>query len=206
VPVVPFSSVDLSALRWLRVDGPTTGFDLLSGEQAVEELRWAKPTGSLAVATTSAGAWTLKRIGFLNTHLTLREKGGDRDVARVTAHYRIERSGPEVYHRIEFPDGPRFWFARAGRAVPAWRLTNDAGGIPGHESSGDTAIEIAHVEPARDGRKLTAGAVVVSEPGRSTPELPALLAIVWYAIVLAWFEDEVLIPFEEAGLALPARD
>jgi hypothetical protein len=210
VPLAPFSTVDLSALRWLKTEeGPVT-FALLSGDQTIEELRWSKSTGSLARAEVVGSAWTLKRVGFLNPHLTLRVAGEATDSARVTLHFDPAAGTlPKRYHRIDFVPGPRFRFRRAGIQVPAWKVTtddrNDAARASGLATT-DDQVEIAHIEPVREGRKLVGGAVLVSEAGRGRPELPAVLAFVWYAIVLAWFEDELLLPLEELGLDLPARD
>jgi hypothetical protein len=48
----------------------------------------------------------------------------------------------------------------------------------------------------RDGRKLVGGAVVTAADGARLPELPLLIGLAWYVIVLSWFEDEALVPFE----------
>jgi hypothetical protein len=59
--------------------------------------------------------------------------------------------------------------------------------------------ELLHLEPVREGRHLSAGAVVVAPEGAELPDLLLLTAISWYFIVLAWFEDEAietLAPFE----------
>ncbi len=210
VTLVPIASVDRSALRWLRTGENPTAFALSSGDQPIAEIRWAKSTGSLAQTETADARWSLKRVGFLNAHLTLRVDGAPSDWARITVHYdSVARHVGDLYHRIEFVGGARFRFRRAGVQIPAWQVTTDdradaarAGGLATTENQ----VEIAHIEPVREGRKLVGGAVLVSEAGRALSELPAVLAFVWYAIVLAWFEDEILIPFGEMGRDLPARD
>jgi hypothetical protein len=210
VALVPFAAVDLSALRWLRTGETPAAFALSSGDQTIAEMRWAKSTGSLARVQTADRQWTMKRVGFLNAHLTLRAEGGTTDLARVTVHYdRLSRHAGENYHRIEFADGARFRFRRAGVQLPAWQVTAEESASPAPTdapSPTDALAELAHVEPVREGRKLVGGAVIVSEAGRARPQLPAVLSLVWYAIVLAWFEDELLLPFEEMGIGLPARD
>jgi len=210
VALAPFASVDLAALRWLRTEESPAAFVLSSGDQPIEEVRWLKSSGSLARAETTQARWTMKRVGFLRAHLTLRAEGAPTDSARVTVHFDPGSSQPERnFHRIEFADGSRFRFRRVGVAPPAWQVTTDDrvdSGARGRSSATDELAEVAHIEPVREGRKLVAGAVVVSDGGRTVGQLPAVLAFVWYAIVLAWFEDEILIPFERVGLDLPARD
>ncbi len=151
-------------------------FDLASGDARVATLRWARHGGSLATAELSTGSWTLKRGGFLNPRVTVRAAGADADVARLSAHVSS--------HRIEVRGGRTYHFRRAGLLVPAWKVSTE---------SGD---EILHIEPVREGRKLEGGAVLASPTGVATPDLLLLAIVSWYFIVLAWFEDEALVPLE----------
>jgi hypothetical protein len=184
----PIASVDRSALRWLRTAESPAEFKLSSGETTVAQLRWAHHGGSLASAASSAGAWTLKRGGFLNPHITVRRAGGGEDLARLSVHLSS--------HRIEVLGGKTYRFHRAGMLVPAWKVSTMEG------------QEILHVEPVREGRKLVGGAVLPSPVGGELAELLLLSVISWYFIVLAWFEDEALVPLEgpEGGTATATKD
>jgi hypothetical protein len=176
VVLAPFDSVDRSALRWLRTSERPIGFDLAAGNARVAELRWARHEGSLASAEGASQHWTLKRGGFLNPHVTARADDGGTPVARLSAHLSA--------HRIEVRGARAYRFHRAGLLVPAWIVSTEDGG------------EILHIEPVREGRKLEGGAVLASELGRQSPELLLLTVMSWYFIVLAWFEDEALLPLE----------
>jgi hypothetical protein len=131
VALVPFASVDPSSLRWLRTGDTPAGFTLYAGDAAIAEVSWAKPSGSLAHATTAELRWTLKRAGFLVSHLTLRVEGAATDTARITVHadVRADLARADVtagrigdnYHRIDFASGAKFRFNRAGVQTPAWR-------------------------------------------------------------------------------------
>jgi hypothetical protein len=192
VALVPLSSVDGSPLRWLRTGDSPPSFTLSAETQAVAELRFAKTSGSLARASASEGDWTLKRSGFLLSHLTLRVEGAPSDTARITLHadIRADILGEAItagrigdnYHRIDFTDGAKFRFSRSGVQTPSWKVRTEAG------------VEVAHIEPVREGRRLTSGAVVVSPEGIAEPKLVSVLVFAWYFIVLAWFEDEILAP------------
>jgi hypothetical protein len=210
VVLVPFKQVDLSALRWLRSAESPAGFVLSSGDQSIAEIHWMKSTGSLALAETADSRWTLKRIGFLSSHLTLRVEGAATDFARVTMqHHRVAAHVGDSFHRIDLVGGRRYRFRRAGLQVPAWQITTDDRADPaGPDGLAPTSEqpELVHIEPVREGRVLVGAAVIVSELGRTCADLPPLLALVWYAVVLAWFEDELLIPLSGAGIDLPARD
>jgi hypothetical protein len=173
---VPFASIDPAALRWLRTSTGPLGFELSSSDRSLGRLAWARPSGTLATWTTAAGSTSLKRVGFLHPRLTARVGTDPRDVAQVSVHLN--------YHRIELGTGTRYRFHRAGLLVPAWKLLTDSG------------EELLHVEPIRDGRALAGGAVIASPAAVHLEDLPLLVALAWYVIVLSWFEDEALVPFE----------
>jgi len=142
----------------------------LSGESTIATLEWAQHGGSLATLRGAAGEWTLKRGGFLNPHITARS--ADVVVARLSVHLN--------HHQIDLTGGTSYRFHRAGVLIPAWQVAAANG------------KEVLHVEPVRDGRHLVAGAVVVAPDAGDLPDLLLLLALSWYFIVLAWFEDETL--------------
>lgn len=176
--LVPLESVDRTALRWLRTSENPMAFDLASGDARVARLRWARHGASLTTAELATETWTLKRGGFLNPRVTVRVAGSEMNVARLSAHLSS--------HRIEVRGGHSYALHRAGLLVPAWKVSTDAG------------VEILHIEPVREGRKLEGGAVLASPAGVASPDLPLLAVVSWYFIVLAWFEDEALVPLEGA--------
>jgi hypothetical protein len=125
----------------------------------------------------------LKRGGFLNPHVTIRRAGEESDLARISAHLSS--------HRIEVRGGSVYRFNRSGFLVPAWTISTENG------------REILHIEPVRQGRKLEGGAVLSTPEGSRLPEVLLLAVAGWYFIVLAWFEDEALVPLEGAETATP---
>jgi len=169
---VPFASVDREALRWLRSGPASLEFQLLSGPAPLGSISWTKAHGSLALARVAERDFTIKRVGFLNPHVTVRREGDTKDLARLASHL--------SHHRIELAGGTRYDLKRAGLLVPAWQLL-----------SGD-GTELLHVEPVREGRRLDGGIVQVSSTARDLTELPLLLLLTWYFIVLSWREDEAV--------------
>ncbi|MFZ0699637.1 MAG: hypothetical protein WAN74_05565 [Thermoplasmata archaeon] len=168
----PFVSVDRGALRWLRTGPTSPEFQLLSGSALLGSLSWTKAQGSLALARVADREFTIKRVGFLNPHVTARRKGEEKDLARLASHL--------SHHRIELAGGARYDLKRAGLLVPAWQLL-----------AGD-GTELLHVEPVREGRRLDGGTIQVSAAARDLTELPLLLLLTWYFIVLSWREDEAV--------------
>ncbi|MGA8302854.1 MAG: hypothetical protein WA691_07160 [Thermoplasmata archaeon] len=175
-----FDSVDVTSLRWLRRTKSPLEFELLAGEQSLMTLTWkGGNAGSLTTARAAVGTWTLKRTGFLNPRVDVRVEGAPATVARLSVHWN--------YHRIDVPGGPSFRFHRAGILLPAWQITDPSG------------REVLHIEPVREGRKLVGGAVVAPSGARPAA-FPLLVVVSWYFIVLAWFEDEALVPLEGADV------
>jgi len=186
--LAPFDSVDLTALRWMRDDSGGNSFSLKSGDTTIATLVWNKPRGSLATAVTTEGRWTLKRTGFVRTHLTARPEGSTTDVARLVSAL--------ADHRIEIANGPIYDMKHTSRLVPAWSIRPDG-----------TDTEIVSIESVREGRKLDGAIYEVEVDPKTLPDLPMLLLLSWYFIVLEWFEDEVAgewADHAEGGLRLGA--
>ena len=174
--LVPFAAANSTAFRWLRSREDPLEFDLLAEDRPLANVLWKSGSRSVTTARTATGTWTLKRSGFLNPRVTIRPMDTAQDAARISVHLN--------YHRIDVTGGVSYRFHRAGVLLPAWQVSTDAG------------EEILHIEPVREGRKLVGGAVVTSAAAMQRPELPLLVLISWYFIVLAWFEDEALVPLE----------
>jgi hypothetical protein len=191
VTLVPLANVDPSGMRWLRSAEDATLFTLLAGEDAVATVQWEKGNGAHANAAAAGATWTVRRVGLLTTQLTLRAGGASTDLAKMTLHVGVHRG--ENYHLVKFVDGATYRLHRAGVQTPAWTVTTEAG------------AEWIHIEPVRDGRRLVSGAVVVDGAARTSPDLLALLVLSWFFIVLVWFEDESLLPFEEVLSDLERR-
>jgi len=171
VALVPFDSVDRSALRWIRTQESPTAFSLRAGDAEVATLVWERPGGSLATATTAEASWTLKRAGFLQPTILVREKGGSDPVARLTAHL--------AHHEITVGHEPAYRLRHVTHLVPSWRLTTSKG------------AELLHIEPVPGHRSLEGGAVVVSV-SFAGPATLLLVVLTWYFVVLTWFEDEAI--------------
>lgn len=57
------------------------GYELHNGELLVAKLRFRSGAGSFATAESADGSWTFKRVGFLQTKVTIRESGSQTDLA-----------------------------------------------------------------------------------------------------------------------------
>lgn len=165
VPAVP---VDESALRWTQVDGERT-YELRAGDTVLGRLRWPARLGSLADGDFGDRHLSLKRTGFLAPQVVLRDRTAGNELGRLHAH--------ATHSRVEIAGAGTYELRRAGLLVPAWKLTTLA------------RAPVLNIEPVEERGRLAGGLVTVEEPFRAAPELPLLLAVSWYFIVLAWFEE-----------------
>jgi len=162
----------------MRTREQPAAYVLRAGESDIAALTWERLGGSLATATTAGPVWTLKRAGFLQPTVLVREAGHTEPVARLAAH--LSR------HEIVVGTGPAYRLRHVSHLVPSWRLTTARG------------EEVLHIEPVPEHRALEAGAVVVSSRTAGDATL-LLIVLTWYFVVLGWFEDEAieaLAPFE----------
>lgn len=150
-------------LIWVRPSQDDRSYALRSGEDEVAVLRWEKSSGSLAHARSSAGSWTLKRIGFLQPRISVREAGASEDLA----WFEPGMGGGGAVH---LASGHIFrWSSNVWRAEWAWVNAAGKHGVKIHRefSVGERA-----------------GTVVI-EPGvLPDRELPILIVLGWYLIIL----------------------
>jgi hypothetical protein len=170
-PLSAFSDVDTTAMRWIRPAAGENAYELRAGDALLGRLAWRGEAGSLAHVELASGEWTVKRGGFLQPHVTLRDSAGH-DIARLAMHL--------AHGTIEVVGGRHFSFRRAGLLVPSWQITETTGRV------------LLHFEPVAERSHLQGGLVQVDPTLAKEPVLPWLVVLGWYFIHRAWFEDEAL--------------
>jgi hypothetical protein len=166
------TDVDPGSIRWVRSHDDRHEYDLESGDDVLATLRWDGAVGSKATAESALGRWTLKRSGFLNPLIVVRDTGSGKDIAHLRAH--------PSHSSLILSDGQRLEWNRAGLMVPGWHFVDAKG------------REIVSFEPGRVNLKLEGGLVTISPEGGKLPELTLMLIVGWYFIVLAWIEDQAV--------------
>lgn len=69
-------------LQWVKLDRASGGgYALRDGEDTVATLRFRSSWGTFATAESADGAWTFKRVGFLQTRVTIRASGNEDEIA-----------------------------------------------------------------------------------------------------------------------------
>ncbi|MGA7922803.1 MAG: hypothetical protein WCA77_02370 [Thermoplasmata archaeon] len=164
------TSVDPDLLRWIRVDAEKHEFDLKAGDAVVAALRWKSALGSMATVVTAEAKLTIKRTGFLNPRITVRDAASGKDMAHLDAH--PSRS------TLVLAGGTTYDWHRTGLLVPGWHFRDRHG------------TEVLSLEPVREGLRLEGSLVEVTDAGRKLPQLLLLLLVGFYFIALAWLEDQ----------------
>ena len=174
----PISDFPGLTLRWLQVN--RRAYDLRAGDETIATLRWRRAAGSLATGESAEGRWTLKRVGFFRTHITVRVEGREADLATMHRSARGES-------RLDFADSRSF----------IWKPTRERRREMGFYTSGGELL----LRLMPESRLFRYEASLELGQGRIDPATLALLAIVgWYRSVLQ-HGDEIAAAAAAAGAA-----
>ena len=150
-------------MKWEQPNAFKEQYELRVGEETIAALRWRSMWGSLATAESADGCWSFKRVGFFSTRVTVRVCDSEQDIA--------------VYHpntwsqggTIELPDGRKykastnFWMSKV-------------------EISDETEETIIRYHIGGFFRQ--SAVVEVLPTALRLPELPMMVMLGWYLIIL----------------------
>lgn len=156
-------------LIWVQPHATERTFELRSAEEVLGTLRWNSSFGSLADAVAADGHWTLKRTGFFNPQITIRDYKSDSNLAVFTPNWKTEGV-------LEFSAKQCFRWVGIGFWRSQWAFT---------KAGGEHLIDF---EPHSSFLKRSA-AVKVTPEGLQIAELSLLILIGWYLIVLRSDDD-----------------
>lgn len=168
-----------STIFWVQPRISERQFELRTQSGLLGTLHFENVFGTLANAFTADGRWTFKRVGFLNPRVTIREAGGTTDLAV----YWPRLSG---YGWLEFGKGNKY----------QWKPTNFWGSECGFFDIRDELVYVAR--PGQDHFKLsdlvkTQALVEIGPSGRGSVDLPLLLMLGWYLMILQQEDAAVLV-------------
>ena len=167
-----FSSAVGTDLYWIQPKGlDNRWFELRAGRDVVATLGFETLCGSLAGAQSADGSWTFKRLGFFNPRVTVRRAGEEVNLAIYTPRW-TGREGT-----LEFPDGRVFGWVQANFWATKYQITDTAGYSLVSFESGAEKSRLSDVFK-------TQARVETGPRGRALPELPLLVLLGWYLIIL----------------------
>lgn len=159
-PLLEFVNRDL---EWSQPNALKREYELRAGDEIAATLRFRSAFGSLAVAACADGSWSFKRVGFLHPRVTVREEGSETDLA-VFKNKTWSRGGT-----LEFPDG-----RHVKAATNFWQTRFTL----------ETEHEHVLIEYKTRGVVRLAGGMTVSREGAAMKELPFLVTLGWYLVVM----------------------
>ena len=148
-------------LAWVQPARTKQAFELRAGDDVVGTLVWARM--SLATGATADGQWTLKREGFWHPRITVRVPGSEDNVAVFnpgwTGGGTLEMGGRHL----------RFGPANFWRSQWDWIDEQDK--------------SLVHFK-SRQGLLKLEGQVEVEPQAVASPDVPLLVVLGWYLLVL----------------------
>ena len=176
-------------LLWRQTHALKQEYALRAGDEVLATLRWQKPFGSLALAKTAERGWTFKRSGFWQPRVTARPVGSERDVAT----FKPEWTGGGT---LTTDGGRSFRWASTGfwRQQWSWRDADDAPLVQFQDRSGlksEARVTLSPVAAALpevaqvDDLYRPVAREALGPPSVALPELPLLVTLGWYLLVLA---------------------
>jgi hypothetical protein len=149
-------------LKWVQPGMFKTHYELRAGDEIAATLRFRSSFGTLATGQSADGCWTFKRVGFLQTRVTIRECDRETD----TAVFRNTWSGGGT---LELSGGRKL---QANTSL--WQSK-----IEFKKETGETMLLFN-----RGGVIHPSAEVVIEPEADKMAELPWLLMLGWYLTVM----------------------
>ena len=146
---------------WLKPSKGDRTWKLIADGETLATLRREKRFGTLWTADAGGKRWTLKRVGFFRVRVTVRPEGFEIDEAEF--HPRWSGGG-----ELTMSDGKRFAWAPRSFWRQEWTFS-------------DGEIEVLRY---RCGFTMSKGRVSFASQAARRRELPLLVALGWYLILL----------------------
>jgi hypothetical protein len=160
-----------SQMQWKQPHLTAATYELKSNGELLASLMFNTAFGSLATGECADGKWTFKRVGFLNTHVSVRVAGTENDIA-VFRNSTWSQGGT-----LEFPDGRKF-NANSNFWHSMFEFTSE---------NGEPIIRFTNI----GGFKLHAELEILPAASKVT-ELPWIIILGWYLTVMMFHNDSVV--------------
>ncbi len=151
-------------LKWIQPHALKMEYELHIGDMVVATLRFRSSFGSFAMATSTEGSWTFKRVGFWQTKVTIRASETETDLAVFKNNTWSAGGTLELPDGRKYPANTNFWATQyefktdRGEALISYR---NIGGVL-HLSS------VTEIHPL----------------AKDIPEIPWMIMLGWYLTVM----------------------
>lgn len=151
-------------LSWVQASDGEAGYRLVQDGKSVASLRFAKALGSLATGDAEGSRWTFKRVGVFRPRITVRLEGSETDLAVFEPGW--TGAGP-----LRFSEGRSYRWTNVSFWQLEWAFVRDDDGSP--------LVRFFQRAVGRHG-----GPVRVEAAAKELRDLPVLLLLGWYLLVL----------------------
>ena len=166
-------------LLWTPATAVKKSYELRAGEEVVGTLSWQR--GSLAAADIAGNQWTFKREGFWHPRVTVRVAGSETDTA-------ILRPGWLGAGTLELSATRHIQWSAANMWHAQWNW---------QETDGRPLV----LFKSHQGWTKQTGTVDVDPAAASLSELPLLVSLGWYLLVLLAQDTTAAVTASTAGAA-----
>jgi hypothetical protein len=156
------SELAAGELVWVQPARLKQEFELRAGDEVIGTLRWQR--SSLAIAETAEQSWTFKREGFWHPRITARIAGSDDNIATF-------QPGWAGGGTLDLDPGKQLRFGAANFWHSQWDWI-DAQNQP-----------LVHFK-SHQGLLKVEGEVAIEPGAIKSPEMPLLVVLGWYLLVL----------------------
>lgn len=150
-------------LLWCSAGFLHRRYELRSDDLAVASLEFRSAWGTFATARSGDGCWTFKRVGFLQTRVTIRACDSEEEIAS------FKNSTWTSGGTLAFPDGRQY-------------LANTNFWQTQYEFTTLTGEPLIHFR--NRGLFGSSAEVTILPEARNLPELPWMVCLGWYLIIM----------------------
>ena len=150
-------------IEWVQPRALKMHYELRASDELVATLRFRSSFGSFATGESADGCWTFKRVGFWQTRVTVRLCGGHTDIASFKNNTWSGGGTLELCDRRVFRATTNLWQTK----------------LEFQNESNKTLIQFKS-----SGLLHQSAKVEIQPSGVRTPELPFIMMLGWYLIVM----------------------
>jgi hypothetical protein len=150
-------------LQWRRAGLLKAEYELRSDELVVATLRFRSAWGTFATAQSGDGCWTFKRVGFLQTRVTIRACESEQEIATFRNNTWSGGGALMLPDGRQYPANTNFWQTQ-------YEFTTAAG------------EPLVHFH--NRGLFGSSADVTILPGAEQAPELPWLVSLGWYLIIM----------------------
>lgn len=166
-PLNSLTTGSYSTLEWRQAKTMARDSELAADDRAIGTLTFRSAWGTLATGAIGSACWTFKRVGFFQQRVQVRECGSDEPIAQfANATWR----------------GGGTLTVRGGRA---FRMTTNWWNTKWEVQDPDGRVLLRF---DYGGAFRLRAQVKISHEARALPELPLLVALSWYIVMMLWEE------------------